>query len=424
MLHKKLALLRRDILLKPDCTRVLLLPFYPSRKETAQKIMDNVLSLSEKEVDHLVKKFHTDFTRRHKEIESLTIRRYEQVAMALNLVDSVSHQQKILIGSYFLMEYAFSSAALFNPSIVPHPDQTGIPLDSLRFILSLRATGEGHISSIAFLTGVIDEWNAITVDKQSPFVMPAERVTTDALSLSNYEVHFDPKMDFSERVLFPGSPSQCNGIEDARFVRFVDDDGEVIYYATFNAYNGTIAVPELIETKDFNNIKFSSLQGLAIRNKGMSLFPRKINGKYAMLSRPDDENIFIMFSDDIHNWSESSPLLSPAYPWEYMKIGTCGSPIETKYGWLVISHGVGSVRKYSIGAFFLDLMDPTRVIARMAEPLITPVERERNGYVPNVVYSCGAIVHHNELILPYGTSDSATRFASVNLDELVSFMVR
>lgn len=424
MLHKKLALLRRDILLKPDCTRVLLLPFYPSRKETAQKIVDNVLSLSEKEVNHLVKKFHTDFTRRHKEIEGSVLHRYLQISADLNIGDAVSYQQKILIGSYFLMEYAHASTALFNPSIVPHPDQTGVPPDSLRFVLSLRAIGEGHISSIAFRTGVIDDWNTLKLDKQSPFAITAEWVATDGEAPSNYEVYFDPKIDFSERVFFPGSPSQCNGIEDARFVRFVDDNGEVTYYATYNAYNGKIAIPELIETKDFNKIKYSSLNGLAVRNKGMSLFPKKINGKYAMLSRPDDENIFIMFSDDIHNWSESAPLLSPAYPWEYMKIGTCGSPIETKYGWLVISHGVGSVRKYSIGAFLLDLMDPTRVIARMAEPLITPAERERNGYVPNVVYSCGAIVHHNELILPYGTSDFATRFASVNLDELVGFMAR
>ena len=390
----------------------------------------------------------------------------------------------MLIGAYFTHEYSPESAALFNPSIVPHPDQSGLPKGALRFILSLRATGEGHISSITFRTGTVSAHHRITLTPPVPFVTEPERVpnvayakglfahkleeagvqndfcrrvldklhedftlkelhavllasgltdTSDAtavraargillLAESNYEVNFAPDSRLSQRVLFPSAPSQSNGIEDARFVRFQNDDGSFTYYATYTAYDGKITLPQLLETPDFVHFKFSTLNGPAVQNKGMALFPRKINGQYAMLSRQDDENILLMFSDNIHFWQTPKVLLSPAQPWEFIKIGNCGSPIETEAGWLVLSHGVGAMRKYCLGAFLLDLNDPTRVIGRLREPLLSPNESERDGYVPNVVYTCGALLHGRELIIPYAMSDSATSFATVPLDELLAAM--
>jgi predicted GH43/DUF377 family glycosyl hydrolase len=242
------------------------------------------------------------------------------------------------------------------------------------------------------------------------------------LAESNYEVRFAPGKPVSQRVIFPSTPSQSNGIEDARFVRFEKDDGAFTYYATYTAYDGKIILPQLLETPDFIHFKFFTLNGPAVQNKGMALFPRKIDGHYAMLSRQDDENILLMFSDNIHFWHTSKVLLSPAEPWEFIKMGNCGSPIETKAGWLVLSHGVGAMRKYCLGAFLLDLKDPTRVLGRLRAPLLAPNEAEREGYVPNVVYTCGALLHGRELFNPYAMSDSATTFATVNVEELLAAM--
>ena len=396
----------------------------------------------------------------------------------------------MLIGSYFTHEYSPESAALFNPSIVPHPDQTGLPKGALRFIMSLRATGEGHISSITFRAGFVSARHEISLTPPVPFatepdrvpnaayekqlfarklqelgvqnkfcrqvleqlndsftmkdlrrVLPAERLHVDAsdaevsdaaadraargillLAESNYEVRFAPDTQVSQRVLFPSTASQSNGIEDARFVRFQNDDGSFTYYATYTAYDGKIILPQLLETPDFLHFKFITLNGPAVQNKGMALFPRKINGHYAMLSRQDDENILIMFSDNIHFWAEPKLLLSPEQPWELIKMGNCGSPIETEAGWLVLSHGVGAMRKYCIGAFLLDRDDPAKVIGRLREPLLSPNAAEREGYVPNVVYTCGALLHGRELVIPYAMSDSATSFATVPLDEVLAAM--
>jgi predicted GH43/DUF377 family glycosyl hydrolase len=242
------------------------------------------------------------------------------------------------------------------------------------------------------------------------------------LAESNYEVCFTSDSRVSQRVLFPTTASQSNGIEDARFVRFQNDDGNVTCYATYTAYDGKMILPQLLETPDFLHFKFNTLNGPAVQNKGMALFPRKINGQFAMLSRQDDENILLMFSDNIHFWQTPKVLLSPAQPWEFIKMGNCGSPIETEAGWLVLSHGVGAMRKYCLGAFLLDLNDPTRVIGRLREPLLSPNEAEREGYVPNVVYTCGALRHGRELIIPYAMSDYATSFATVSLDELLAAM--
>jgi len=482
ILHAK----RIGPILVPDRSRVLMRPFRPTTTDIARRIVARVMALPEEEVARLVAQVLGEFADRHEHVEDIFLKRFAQVKIHLEPDAKLlpSPERQMLIGAYFTHEYSPESAALFNPSIVPHPDQRGMSKGALRFILSLRATGEGHISSITFRQGKIRAHNRITMTPPVPFVTEPERVpnvaytkglfthkleeagvqndfckrvlaqlhedftlkelhavlaasgltdTSDAtaswaargillLAESNYEVHFTPDSQISQRVLFPSAPSQSNGIEDARFVRFLNDDGSFIYYATYTAYDGKITLPQLLETPDFVHFKFSTLNGPAVQNKGMALFPRKINGQYAMLSRQDDENILIMFSDNLHFWAEPKVLLSPAQPWEFFKLGNCGSPIETERGWLVLSHGVGAMRKYCLGAFLLDLNDPGRVIGRLREPLLCPNEAEREGYVPNVIYTCGALLHGRELIIPYAMSDSATSFATVPLDELLAAM--
>jgi predicted GH43/DUF377 family glycosyl hydrolase len=471
--------------LTPDRSRVLMRPFRPATDDISRRIVARVMALPEAEVVRLLGQVLGEFADRHEHVEGIFRKRFAQVTIYLAPGAQPSPERQMLIGAHFTHEYSPESAALFNPSIVPHPNQAGLPKGALRFILSLRATGEGHISSITFRTGVVSAQHRITLTPPVPFVMEPERVpnvayvkglfthkleeagvqndfcrrvldqlhedftlkelhsvlfasgltadTSDAtaaraargillLAESNYEVNFAPESKVSQRVLFPSAPSQSNGIEDARFVQFQNDDGTFAYYATYTAYDGKIILPQLLETPDFLHFKFSTLNGPAVQNKGMALFPRKVNGRYAMLSRQDDENILLMFSDNIHFWEAPQVLLPPAQPWEFIKIGNCGSPIETEAGWLVLSHGVGAMRKYCIGAFLLDLNDPTRVIGRLREPLIAPNESEREGYVPNVVYTCGALLHGRELIIPYAMSDSATSFATVSLDELLAAM--
>jgi predicted GH43/DUF377 family glycosyl hydrolase len=472
--------------LVPDRARVLMRPFYPSTDDIARRIIGRVRALSEDTVKKLLHQVMGEFENRHENVRQLLQNRFVQIERHLGDQTKSSSARQALIGAYFTHEYSPESAALFNPSIVPHPDQSGLKDGDLRFILSLRATGEGHISSITFRTGVISAQHRITLTPPVPFVTEPERVpdagydkalfarklveagvqdegskrvlarlpdsftlkelhrvlhtkgkqsdpanaTADhtargilLLAESNYEVNFAAGSHTSQRILFPSSPSQSNGIEDARFVRFQNEDGRFTYFATYTAYDGKITLPQLLETPDFLHFNFSTLNGPAVQNKGMALFPRKINGQYAMLSRQDDENLLLMFSDNVRFWQTPKVLLSPAQPWEFFKIGNCGSPIETEAGWLVLSHGVGALRKYCLGALLLDLKDPSRVIGRLREPLLSPNEAEREGYVPNVVYTCGALVHGSELIIPYAMSDSATSFATVSLDELIGAMV-
>lgn len=467
----------------PDRSRVLLRPFRPTTDDIARRVVARVMSLPDEEVVRLLMHVLDEFADRHAEVETILRNRFEQVKVFLAPDAQPSSERQMLIGAYFTHEYSPEAAALFNPSIVPHPDQSGLSKGASRFILSLRATGEGHISSITFRTGTISAQHRITLTPPVPFSTEPERVpnaayekglfahklqevgvqndfcrrvldqlhddftlkelrqvlvasglttdTSDAtaaraargillLAESNYEVNFAPESRLSQRVLFPSAPSQSNGIEDARFVRFQEEDGRLTYYATYTAYDGKIILPQLLETPDFVHFKFSTLNGPAVQNKGMALFPRKINGKYVMLSRQDDENILLMFSDNVRFWQEPKLLLSAAQPWQFIKIGNCGSPIETEAGWLVLSHGVGAMRKYCMGAFLLDLKDPKRVLGRLREPLLSPNEAEREGYVPNVVYTCGALLHGRELIIPYAMSDFATSFASVSLDELLA----
>lgn len=460
-------------------------PFRPATDDIARRIVARVMALSDEEVASLLSQVLGEFGDRHEQVEKIFCTRFAQVSIYLEPGAQPSPERQMLIGAYFTHEYSPESAALFNPSIVPHPDQSGLPKGALRFILSLRATGEGHISSITFRTGVVSAQHRITLTPPVPFVTEPERVpnaayakglfahkleeagvqndfcrrvldqlhedftlkelhavlfasgltsdTSDAtaaraargillLAESNYEVNFAPESRVSQRVLFPSAPSQSNGIEDARFVRFRNDGGNYTYYATYTAYDGKITLQQLVETPDFVHFKFSTLNGPAVQNKGMALFPRKINGQYVMLSRQDDENILLMFSDNIHFWQTPQLLLPPAQPWEFIKIGNCGSPIETEAGWLVLSHGVGAMRKYCLGAFLLDLNDPSRVIGRLREPLLSPNESEREGYVPNVAYTCGALLHGRELVIPYAMSDYATSFATVSLDDLLDAM--
>jgi predicted GH43/DUF377 family glycosyl hydrolase len=486
---------RTQVILRPDRTRVLLRPFLLTHDspgivpgaagERALRICASVVALPESEVRVLWNKVRSEFGDRHTQIRTFLKRRFEQVQPYLPNGNSFSEERALLLGAYFSHEYSLEAAALFNPSIVPHPDQSQLPPGSLRFILSLRATGEGHISSITFRTGVLDAESSVTINAPTRYCFEPEQVPsasyertlferkleelaltgdfsrqvlqglgnaftldelsrsidrivdqfdsrnqeTDAaarktlmLAQSNYEVQFAADSRLSERVLFPTTPSQSNGIEDARFVLFRNEDGTKTYYATYTAYDGKMILPQFIETADFLHFKFITLNGPAVRNKGMALFPRKIKGHYVMLSRQDYENIYVMFSEHLHFWRTTQLLLEPKFPWEFIQLGNCGSPIETEAGWLVLSHGVGAMRKYCIGAFLLDRDDPAKVIGRLREPLITPNENEREGYVPNVVYSCGSLLHGRQLIIPYAMSDYATTFATLPLDEVLSAM--
>jgi predicted GH43/DUF377 family glycosyl hydrolase len=477
---------RTPLILRPDPSRVLLRPFTPGDSERVGRIIGRILAIPEECVAPLLSAICDEFCKRHENIHAVFLERFAQVRETFETDQELSEQRRQLIGAYFLAEYALEAAALFNPSIVPHPDQTGLQAGALRFVLSLRATGEGHISSVTFRTGVLLANHRIDVITPTGFLTEPRQVpnllyekglfgrklaeigltrefsrrvlnklrgsfTLDdlrrslqaeqfrlpdgmsredqlesqgiwLLARSNYEVQFQPNQKLSERVIFPATPSQRNGIEDARFVRFQQDDGNYIYYATFTAYDGRVVMPELVETADFLFFRFITLNGPAAQNKGMALFPRKINGRYAMLSRQDNENMYLMFSDNVHFWNECTALLKPAFPWELVQLGNCGSPIETDAGWLVLSHGVGPMRKYCIGAFLLDRDDPTKVIGRLREPLLSPNQKEREGYVPNVVYTCGAMLYNGELIIPYGLADQATGFATVALADVLGAM--
>lgn len=476
---------RAHIVLRPDPRRVLARPLNLADEHRVCTILRRVLALPEPEVRALLDQVENEFGGRHLETRVFLKRRYEEVRHCLLPEQKLSQERELLVGAYFSHEYSLEAAALFNPSIVPHPNQSDLPPGTLRFVLSLRATGEGHISSITFRTGFLDAKNNITINQPTRYCLEPVQVPnasyrkdlferkvcelgltgdfsrslfqrlpesftleelrngagaaqqtarerdqeTEAvarkilmLAQSNYEVQFSPRSRLSERVLFPVTPSQSNGIEDARFVRFQNDDGTHTYYATYTAYDGKMILPQFIETPDFLHFKFITLNGPAVQNKGMALFPRKVNGHYTMLGRQDYENIYVMFSDDLHFWYETQLVLKPAFPWEFIQIGNCGSPIETEAGWLVMSHGVGPMRKYCIGAFLLDLNDPTQVIGRLKEPLLKAEGDERDGYVPNVVYSCGSLLRDRQLIIPYAVSDYASTFATASLDEILERM--
>jgi predicted GH43/DUF377 family glycosyl hydrolase len=472
--------------LRNDPSRVIAKPYLPGEEisgETAHRadlLMERILAIPEAEVVGLLEDTLRRFGARHRRFEELLERNFVAVSDRIGSA-TVSRARRLLIGAYFTHEYSVEGAALFNPSLVPAPGQAGVPDGAQRFVMSLRAVGEGHISSIEFRTGVIDRAGELTFDPLGPHLVTGERTeppghekaqfraklvelgagneiawgvldplpdhftsadleqalaalehdgTPHAVSYetakiirvlasSSYVTTFPADSRLSERVIFPAGPHETRGMEDARFVRFTEDDGRSTYYATYTAFDGYEIVPQLIQTDDFRSFRIATLNGRAAQNKGMALFPRRVKGRYVMLSRRDRENLHLASSTRVGHWNDVTELKRPSRPWELLQIGNCGSPIETEAGWLVITHGVGPMRRYVIGALLLDLDDPQRVLGELREPLLEPDSTEREGYVPNVVYSCGAMVHGSELVLPYGISDAAVGIAIISLPALL-----
>ncbi len=476
---------RLPLRLAADPRRVIARPFVIGGAARARAVIERVAALSDAEVTSMLTALVVDYRQRHRDIRGIFRANYAKAIAAADAPPDTNPERRMLLGAYFTHEYSLESVALFNPSMVAHPDQNGVPPGHVRFVMSLRACGEGHISSIELRTGTVGEGDVVALDPATKFALTESPVddalydkntyvlkliemkghspvaepilelldaqfTISDLSLaiercrvngggthfkevvdvmlwlahSNYELEFSPATDISERVIFPVSESESRGIEDARFVRFTYPDGQVVYYATYTAYNGFRVLPQLIETTDFRHFKMSTLNGRCVQNKGMALFPRKLGGKFLMASRLDGENIFLLASDNVHFWNESKLVYAPKYPWEFVQVGNCGSPIETEEGWILLTHGVGPMRQYWLGALLLDLEDPSKVIGDLAEPLLAPNTDERDGYVPNVVYSCGALRHGDRLILPYAVSDSHSSVATLSITELLAKLRR
>ena len=477
---------RKNIKFRPDSSRVIARFLFTNDKRAIDTIR-YILAMPEKEVSFALNQTLRDYSMRHRNISKIFEKHFNRIAHLfhdLNIEpNTIDYSKKILIGAYFTMEYSIESAAFFNPSMVEHPDQTDIGPGAKRVIISFRATGEGHISSIVFRTGVLDKTNKLLMEPIGNLLEEAEHIrrhiynkksfahkldemeevhriippelildklneeftygelrkcieesrkaihlTSDKeylfnqiiwLASSHYELQFSLDTNISERVIFPVSVNEKNGIQDARFVKFADDNNRIKYYATYTAFDGTIILPKLLETEDFYHFKIKPLHGEIVQNKGMALFPRKVNGKYAMLCRLDGFNNYISFSDNITVWREAKLLQRPKFSWELIQVGNCGSPIETEEGWLVITHGVGPMREYVLGASLFDLDNPELEIGRSETPLLIPNDEEREGYVPNVIYSCGSMVHNTDLIIPYAMSDFASTYATVNLKELL-----
>ncbi|MGB6449474.1 MAG: glycoside hydrolase family 130 protein [Steroidobacteraceae bacterium] len=419
---------RQSLHLRPDPARVVLRPFKAAAEPRnlhlmnstrANHIVDRVLTLDPATADRELADVLENFQGRHRHLLSTLEARADALKNTFSAHTAFTSTQRQLIGAYFLLEYSFEAAALFNPSIVAHPDQSGAPVGGRRFILSLRAVGEGHVSSLTFRSGFIAADGRVAVDPTARMAsIPHVQRPLPGAPADCIEVLFKSDEELSERVIFPVTAAQANGIEDARFVEF-DDNGRKTFYATYTAYSGKAIGSELIETTNFLSFRMTPLKGTAARNKGMALFPRKINGQYAMIGRQDNENLYLIYSHDLYCWSEGTVLLRPQFPWEFVQIGNCGSPIELDEGWLLLTHGVGPVRQYSIGAALLDKADPSKVLARSREPLLRPELSEREGYVPNVVYTCGGMRHNDRIILPYAVCDSYSNFATIEISALL-----
>ena len=418
---------QQELFLHPDPDRVILRAFRPTveprelnavDRDRANHVVGHICAMDEAEATTLLADTITAFGGRHRDV----LARFEERAAGMERVFTLhapfTELQRCLIGAYFMQENTFEAAALFNPSIVPHPDQSGVAAGLLRFVLSLRAVGEGHVSSIAFRSGVVDAGGFITLDPQAPFAsIPKVRGRIG----DTFDVTFDDATELGERILYPVTHAQANGIEDARFVCF-DDDGEPNYYATYTAYDGRSIRSELLETQDFLSFRMTPLQGRAAGNKGMALFPRKIGNRYAMVARQDNENLHLILSDDLYNWDDGVPMMQPKYFWEFVQIGNCGAPIELDEGWLLFTHGVGAVRSYAIGAVLLDKDDPSKVIGRTRDALILPETPRRGGYVPNVVYTCGAMRHGDLIVMPYAVLDTSCAFATIRIKDLLAVL--
>jgi len=476
---------RSHVRLANDPARVITKPYVPDddgpgSNPRAERLISRILTLPPDEAANTLAEIRKSFGQRHAELDEVFMSGFWAVAHLIPDVADIPDEIRRLVGSYFMHEYSIGGAALTNPSIVPDLDQSGVPDGSLRIIVSLRAVGEGHLSSIEFRSGLVDQNGTIEIappappitgHRQSPIfdkatfttkltemnivndlvgrvlVQLEDRFTMadlDAalgnlgahegsstaihhvtqivhwLASSNYELSFPPHSELSQRVLFPNGPTESRGMEDARLVRFVEPDGSVIYYATYTAYDGFHILPQLIETTDFLHFRIATLNGPAAVNKGIAIFPRRIDGRYAALARCDGESNYVMMSDHVRFWYDAEQIQIPARPWELMQIGNSGAPIETDAGWLVVTHGVGPMRQYALGAILLDIDDPRRVIGHLREPLLVPHECERVGYVPNVVYSCGSLIHRKRLVIAYGASDTSTTFATIPVEALLA----
>ncbi|MGB8361443.1 MAG: glycoside hydrolase family 130 protein [Acidimicrobiia bacterium] len=473
--------------LPPDPTRKILRPYLPPGHDSppsggnrVERIIDRALSLSPKERSATLDEVYRDFAARWVDLDEALMNGYRAAEHQAPSLSTIDEDERRLIGAYFLHEYSVEGAALTNPSIVTHPDQSGLAEGVLRVVISLRAVGEGHISSIEFRIGEVGPDGEVEVADAAPLLQgnretplfdkavfsarleglgadtellgialggldelftmaeldevlstleanPTSTPVTSQvihtmhwLASSNYEVKFSPETDLSQRILTPSGPAESHGMEDARFVRFTDSDGSVTYYGTYTAFDGINILPQLIETTDFVTFRVATLNGSAAVNKGIALFPRRIGGRYVAMGRSDGESNYLMTSDHVRFWDQADLIQVPAQPWELMQIGNAGAPIETDAGWLVITHGVGPIRQYALGAVLLDLDEPTRVIGHLNEPLLVPGDDERDGYVPNVVYSCGSLIHDNNLIIAYGASDTSTGFATAPVDAVLS----
>lgn len=478
---KNLRIKRRPELLLNDDNRVITryLDFHSAPR--IRSIVQRVLTVPEDRIGGLIDEVRRHFQGRHRDIDQAFRDSFEQLAPLLRGAGDLTSDRQRLLGAYFTMEYSIESAALFNPSIVPHPDQQGLDDGSLRFLMSLRATGEGHVSSIVFRRGVIEADGSIRFDPPPRYAHASRPIAekrfdkatfrsklrdlgeqdvlasavldalperfsraqlaatlnqlrssaTDAsvfkrvcgeldwLAAANYELRFPEDCQPAEMVIFPATSHEGRGMEDLRLTRLVEPDGQVRYCGTYTAFDGRRTHPMMLETLDFRSFHVHTLTGRYVKNKGQALFPRQVNGSYLMLSRHDGENLFLMRSQNLFNWNVSMQLQGPVEDWELVQIGNCGSPLETDEGWLVLTHGVGPMRRYCIGAILLDLEDPSRVIGRLKEPLMAPTAEEREGYVPNVLYSCGSLIHNGRLVVPYAMSDVRTAFATVDMDELL-----
>ncbi len=483
-------LVRSPVRLDPDPRRLITKPYLPAdigtmhAKSRIAHVIDRILMMPPDEAATTLEKIRQDFGKRHADLDGLLHRGFSAVAHEMPDPAGLSDDARRLIGAYFIHEYSIEAAAFTNPSIVAAPDQTGVPSGSLGVIISVRAVGEGHLSSIEFRSGLIGPDGDVDVappqapvtgDRRAPqfdkalftaklheigadenlvneavvslpdrFTMSqldgalveldrrAEHATAAQhviqvmhwLASSNYDLAFPAATDISQRVLFPAGPAESRGMEDARMVKFSEPDGACTYYATYTAFDGFSILPQLIETRDFQAFRIATLNGRSARNKGISLFPRRIGGRYAALARSDGESNYLMMSDHIRFWHDAERIQIPARPWELMQIGNSGSPIETAAGWLVVTHGVGPMRRYVLGAILLDVDDPTRVIGHLREPLLEATEDERDGYVPNVVYSCGSVIHGDRLVIAYGASDTSARFASVSVEALLGELTK
>ena len=416
--------------LKADPSRVVVRPFHlawqgnrrhPAR---AQRLVDAVLGLGDREVGQQLQSVMHNFERRHWQTRKIFLKRFSQISEMLGLsLEGIGDKRQQLIGAYFCHEYSYCAAALMNPSIVPHPDQSGLDRQTVRILMSLRAVGEGHISSIAFREGLVSSNGAFQLASEPPFATAADAPDLDGIYEDGPVTVFRQEdTNLSGMVIFPVTPAQSNGLEDLRLTQFTHDDGSLEYFGTYTAYSGRDIRSELLCTDGFREIDLVPMTGSASRNKGMALFPRKIGGKYMMVGRQDGQNLFLLTSDSLTDWDEGKLLMTPKYPWELIQIGNCGSPIEIDEGWLVLTHGVGAMRQYSIGAVLLDRDDPSKIIGRTRNPILQAENDDRNGYVPNVVYTCGGMRVGDQLFMPYGISDSSIGFAFLPLKELVAAM--